>query len=67
MKQNILVFGLIASAGLTFVQIPKANARIFGPSFGTSISEEGQKIAYSGTSEDCEKEDVKTGDKKKCE
>lgn len=65
MKQNMIVLGLIASAGLTFFQAPKANAWNLGVSVGTSIKES-QTISYTGTNEDCDREDVDTGDKKKC-
>ena len=63
MKQNIIVLGLIASAGLTFFQAPKATAGNLGPSVGTSI-EENQILAYTGTDEDGNEEEVKTGKKK---
>lgn len=64
MKQNIIALGLIASTGLTFFQ-PKANAWNLTLSVGKSI-EQSQTISYTGTNEDCETEEVKTGDKKKC-
>lgn len=61
MKQNIIALGLIASAGLTFCQVPKANAWNLRPSNETTI-EETQVISYTGNNEDNEEEDVKTGE-----
>lgn len=57
MKQNIIIFGLIASAGLTFCQVPKATAFNLRPSNGTGI-EESRIISYEGTDEDGEREEV---------
>ncbi len=59
MKQNIIVLGLIASAGLTFCHAPKANAWSFGLSNETTI-EESQTISYTGKDEDGEDEQVET-------
>ncbi|MEM1168749.1 MAG: hypothetical protein AAGJ08_06615 [Cyanobacteria bacterium P01_H01_bin.35] len=61
MKQNIIALGLIASAGLTFCHVTKANAWNFRPSNETTI-EESQILAkdYTGQSEDGE-EEVNTG------
>ncbi len=59
MKQNIIALGLIASAGLTFCHVPKANAWSFGLSNETTI-EESQKISYEGNDEDGNKENVDT-------
>ncbi len=66
MKQNIIVLGLIASAGLTFCQIPKASAWNLGPSNETSI-EESQILSnknklkpYTGNGEDGDEETVDT-------
>ncbi len=66
MKQNIIALGLIASAGLTFCQIPKANAWNLGPSNEMTI-EESQILAkndkpkpYTGNGED-DREEVTTG------
>ncbi|MEB3341327.1 hypothetical protein [Okeania sp.] len=63
MKQNIIALGLIASAGLTFSQAPKANAWNFGLSNQTTI-EKSQILAqdaepYTGNGED-EREEVNT-------
>ncbi|MDJ0555134.1 MAG: hypothetical protein QNJ68_11965 [Microcoleaceae cyanobacterium MO_207.B10] len=62
MKQNIIVLGLIASAGLTFFQVPKANAWNSGPSVRTSI-EESQTVGYTAKDEDGDDEKVETGKK----
>lgn len=65
MKQNIIALGLIASAGLTFSQAPKANAWNFELSDQTTI-EKSQILAqddpepYTGNGED-EREEVNTG------
>lgn len=59
MKQNIIIFGLIASAGLTFCQVPKAIAWNLRPSNDSSI-EESQIVSYEGSNEDGEKEDINT-------
>ncbi|MGD1805343.1 hypothetical protein ACP6PL_07860 [Dapis sp. BLCC M126] len=61
MKQNIIALGLIASAGLTFCHVPKANAWNFGLSNKTTI-EESQILAkdYTSNDEDGEREEVDT-------
>ncbi|NEN92379.1 MAG: hypothetical protein F6K48_27155 [Okeania sp. SIO3H1] len=59
MKQNIIALGLIASAGLTFCHVPKANAWNFGLSNETTI-EESQTISYTGNNEE-DTEEVDTG------
>ncbi|NEQ75751.1 MAG: hypothetical protein F6K23_23520 [Okeania sp. SIO2C9] len=59
MKQNIIIFGLIASAGLTFCQLPKAIAGNLRPSNESSI-EKSQIISYEGSDEDGNKEDIDT-------
>lgn len=59
MKQNIFIFGLIASAGLTFCQVPKAIAWNLGPSNENRI-EESQIVSYEGRDEDGNKEDINT-------
>jgi len=64
MKQNIIALGLIASAGLTFFQVPKANAWISGPLNETTI-EESQTISYEGTDEDGNRIKQDTGGKGK--
>lgn len=63
MKQNIIALGLIASAGLTFFQVPKANAWISGP-FNETTIEESQTISYEGADEDGNREEIKTKGKK---
>ncbi|NET43648.1 hypothetical protein [Okeania sp. SIO2B3] len=60
MKQNIIIFGLIASAGLTFCQVPKAIAGNLRPSNETRI-EESQIISYEATDEDGDRVEEKTG------
>ncbi|MGD1716084.1 hypothetical protein [Dapis sp. BLCC M172] len=57
MKQNIIALGLIASAGLTFFHVPKANAWNLVLSNQTGI-EESQILAkdYTGQGEDGEEE-----------
>ncbi|MDJ0519141.1 MAG: hypothetical protein QNJ74_23750 [Trichodesmium sp. MO_231.B1] len=60
MKQNIIALGLIASAGLTFSQIPKANAWNLVLSNETTI-EESQVISYTANDDDGEREEVDTG------
>ncbi|NES76738.1 MULTISPECIES: hypothetical protein [Okeania] len=57
MKQNIIIFGLMASAGLTFCQLPKATAYNLRPSTESTI-EKSQIISYEGTDEDGETEEV---------
>ncbi|NES70382.1 MAG: hypothetical protein F6K24_36800 [Okeania sp. SIO2D1] len=60
MKQNIIALGLIASAGLTFCHLPKANAWNFGLSNDTRI-EDSQILAkdYTGNGEE-DREEVDT-------
>ena len=49
MKQNMIVFGLIASAGFTFCRAPKATA------FKLQLK------SYTGNGEDGDEEEVDTG------
>ncbi|NES02061.1 MAG: hypothetical protein F6K22_03975 [Okeania sp. SIO2F4] len=65
MKQNIIALGLIASAGLTFCHVPKANAWNFRPSNETTIEEsqilaKDGKCPYTGNDEDGECTTVNT-------
>ncbi|GGA25563.1 hypothetical protein [Okeania sp. KiyG1] len=59
MKQNIIIFGLIASAGLTFFQVPKATALGLRSSNETSIKES-QIVSYEGRDEDGNEENINT-------
>lgn len=59
MKQNIIIFGLIASAGLTFCQVPKATA--WGLRSSNEASIEVSMIAsYEGRDEDGNEENINT-------
>ncbi|MDE5070037.1 MAG: hypothetical protein O4861_15405 [Trichodesmium sp. St16_bin4-tuft] len=64
MKQNIIAFGLIASAGLTFGQMPKATTWNLGLSYGTTIEESqiliSDKPPYEGNDEDGNAEVIET-------
>lgn len=66
MKNSILLLGFVASAGLSFVNLPfsKASASEPKPSV-TTTQKSWTQINYTATDEDGNKEDVKTGKKGK--
>jgi hypothetical protein len=66
MKNSILLLGFIASAGLSFANLPFSRASASEPqSSVTTAQKNWTQINYTATDEDGNKEDVKTGKKGK--
>ena len=66
MKKSILVLGFIASAGFSFFTFPSLRASASEPSASvTTVQKSWTQVNYTGTNEDGDKEDVKTGKKGK--
>ena len=69
MKNSILVLAVIASGGISFFHTGSANASAIAPQpkTATSLTASGiyPDFHYTGTNEDGEQEDVKTGKGKK--
>jgi hypothetical protein len=65
MKYSILVLGVIASAGISFCHQSSANATAIAPqqkvTSSLTTSESSPDFNYTGTNEDGEQEEVKTG------
>jgi hypothetical protein len=66
MKNSILVLGIVASAGLSFVNLPFSKASASEPlGSATTLQKGWTQINYTATNEDGEKENVETGKKGK--
>ncbi len=65
MKNSILILGVIASAGLGFCHAGSARATAIAPQLSSTSSltawESRPDFNYTGTNEDGEQEEVKTG------
>ncbi|OCQ94398.1 hypothetical protein BCD67_06635 [Oscillatoriales cyanobacterium USR001] len=66
MKNSILVLGFVASAGLSFVNLPFSKASALEPlAKVTNTQKSWTQINYTATNEDGGKDDVQTGKKGK--